>query len=105
MRSATILAALPLAAAIPAPAKRAPLVVPETDELIEGSYIVKLKSSEGVQTAVSSIAADADAIYSSINSFAASLTEEEVEALRDDPNVSSLTSPSERTGEVADKTK
>ncbi len=86
MRSATLLAALPLAAT--APAKRAPLIVPESDELIEGSYIVKLKSGDGFDAAISSIASDAEHIYSHLNSFSASLSDEEVDSLRNNPNVS-----------------
>lgn len=86
MRTATLLAALPLAAA--APAKRAPLLVSETGQLIEGSYIIKLKSSSGFETsAVSALAAKADAVYENLSSFSASLSEEEVESLRGDPNV------------------
>lgn len=87
MRSAALLAALPLVAA--APAKRAPLLIDETAELIEGSYIIKLKTGEGFEaSAVSALVSKADAVYEKLSSFSASLSEEEVEVLRSDPNVS-----------------
>jgi hypothetical protein len=94
MRSATLLALLPLALA--APAKRsstAPLLRPRGADIVEGKYIVRMKAdsvsaSAAVDSAVASIAADADYTYSTtFTGFAASLTEEEVSALREDPSV------------------
>lgn len=86
MRTTALIAALPLAAA--APAQRAPLLASESAEIIDGSYIVKLKSSEGFNAAVSSLVANADSVFPNLSSFAATLTEEEVETLRSDPSVS-----------------
>ncbi|KFA74139.1 hypothetical protein S40288_08182 [Stachybotrys chartarum IBT 40288] len=90
MRASVLLAVLPLALA--APQKRAPLIVPRDVDLIEGHYIVKLKASSDefsaqADTVISSIAADADLVYENFGGFAASMTEEEVEALRSNPNV------------------
>jgi subtilisin family serine protease len=91
MRASVALALLPLALA--APQKRAPLHVPRDVNLVEGQYIVKLKApAEGEFTAsinsvVASIAADADIVYEDFGGFAATLTPEEVEALRSNPSV------------------
>ncbi|KAI9149875.1 Subtilisin-like serine protease AsES [Paramyrothecium foliicola] len=90
MRASLALALLPLALA--APQKRAPLHVPRDVNLVEDHYIVKLKAPEGefqatVDALVSDIAADADLVYENFGGFAASLTKEEVEALRSNPNV------------------
>lgn len=97
MRSATLLALLPLAIAAPFQnAKRdrpAPVVVPRGGNAIDGKYIVRMKAdaiSASVESAISSIKADADYTYSTgFNGFAASIEAEELEKLRDDPNVSS----------------
>lgn len=93
MRSATLLALLPLAMA--APSKRsspAPVIKPRGAQLIDGKYIIKMKSdtiSTAVTSAISSIKADADYTYSSrFNGFAATLTPEELETLQGDANVS-----------------
>jgi subtilisin family serine protease len=92
MRAATLLALLPLAAA--APARRsspAPIIRARDAQLVEGKYIVRMKSDSiqaSVTSAISSIAADADYTYSkSFNGFAASLSESELKALQADPNV------------------
>jgi subtilisin family serine protease len=95
MRSATLLALLPLAIAAPFQnAKRdrpAPVVVPRGGNAIDGKYIVRMKAdaiSASVESAISSIKADADYTYSTgFNGFAASIEAEELEKLRDDPNV------------------
>jgi subtilisin family serine protease len=96
MRASTLLALLPLAMAAPSSinSKRdspAPLVVPRGADLIDGKYIVKFKEgtvSASVDSAISSIAASADYTYKArFNGFAASLTEEELKTLRDDPSV------------------
>lgn len=89
MRAATLLATLPLAA-LAAPSKRAPLLTPRGADLIEGKYIVMMKpgaSSKVVSAGISAIAADADHVFSRLSGFTASLTTEEVEALRNNPNV------------------
>ncbi|KHN98377.1 subtilisin-like protease [Metarhizium album ARSEF 1941] len=92
MKVSTLLAALPVAMA--APAKRsfpAPVLVPRDAQLIEGKYIVKMKTDArlaSVPSAISSIAADADHTYSQFfHGFAASLTADELAKLRSDPNV------------------
>ncbi|RYP62611.1 hypothetical protein DL771_009654 [Monosporascus sp. 5C6A] len=95
MRSATLLALLPLAMAAPGGVKRdspAPLVKPRGAEIVEGKYIVKMKdtvSTASVDSAVASVAADADYVYKNgkFQGFASSLTDAEVEALQNDPNV------------------
>ncbi|KAI3337549.1 subtilisin-like protease PR1K [Xylariaceae sp. AK1471] len=93
MRSATILAALPLVLA--APSKRAspaPLLKPENGDIIEGKYIVKMKSGTGVDALDSHkslISSKPDYTYNfqKFNGFAASMTAEEVEALQNMPDV------------------
>ncbi|KAJ3521368.1 hypothetical protein NM208_g13321 [Fusarium decemcellulare] len=92
MRSATLLALLPLAFAAPSKrAEPAPILRPRGSKLVDGKFIVKMKSgvqTASVSTAVSSIEADADYTYSkSFTGFAASLKEGELEKLRNDPNV------------------
>jgi hypothetical protein len=86
MRSSVLLGLLPLAAATPF--RRAPLLTRDNAE--EGKYIIVM--NQGVQTSsissvVQSISAEADHVYNAIGGFAASLTEKEVETLRNDPNV------------------
>lgn len=97
MRSSTLLALLPLAMAAPSTTKRsslAPLITPRGAELVEGKYIVRMNKdsiSTAVSSAISSIAASADYTYvKSFSGFAASLSEKELEALRNDPNVAEI---------------
>ncbi|OAQ63830.1 subtilisin-like protease [Purpureocillium lilacinum] len=91
MRVATLLALFPLTFA--SPTKRsspAPVLIPQNAKVIDGKYIVKMRSGENnaVSAAVESIAAHADYIYShSFDGFAASLTKEEVEKLQNSPHV------------------
>ncbi|KAI0539855.1 subtilisin-like protease PR1K [Xylaria digitata] len=93
MRSAAILAALPLALA--APGKRAspaPLLKPRNADVIEGKYIVKMKSSSGLQVLEahkSLVSSKVDYTYNShkFTGFSASMTAEEVEALQNMPDV------------------
>ncbi|KND91783.1 Cuticle-degrading protease [Tolypocladium ophioglossoides CBS 100239] len=92
MRAATLLALLPLA--IAAPSKRAspaPVIVLRNAQLVEGKFIIKMKDqvkTTSVSTAVEGIAANADYTYShSFNGFAASLSPEELEKLRGNPDV------------------
>lgn len=98
MRSATLLALLPLAMAAPSVVKRdspAPLVKPRGADVVQGKYIVKFKKDVGtasiesvIDSAIASVAADADYVYKSkFSGFASSLTDAEVEALQNDPNV------------------
>ncbi|KAI0200716.1 subtilisin-like protease PR1K [Astrocystis sublimbata] len=93
MRSAAIIAALPLALA--APSKRAspaPLIRPQNGDIIEGKFIVKMKSTAGVsvlETHKNMVSAKADFTYNShrFSGFAASMTADEVEALQNMPDV------------------
>lgn len=95
MRASTLLALLPLAMAAPSTVKRsspAPLIAPRGASVIDGKYIVKFKkdvvTASTVNDAITSIKADADYTYSNrFNGFAASLTDEELEKLRNDPKV------------------
>ncbi|RGP71943.1 putative endopeptidase k [Fusarium sporotrichioides] len=96
MRSATLLALLPFALAAPSAsvsrrAEPAPVIRPRGVKLVDGKYIVKMKSgvrAASVDSAVSTIQADADYTYTkSFSGFAASLKDEEIEKLKHDPNV------------------
>ncbi len=95
MRSATILAALPLALAVPSKrASPAPLLKPRNANVIEGKYIVKMKSSsssiEVLEAHKSLVSSNVDYTFNSnkFAGFAASMTDEEVEALQNMPDVS-----------------
>lgn len=98
MRSATLLALLPMALAAPhAQVKRdypAPVIVPRGGTHIEGKYIVRMKKdtiSTAVSSAISSIKSDADYTYTrGFNGFAATLEADELSNLRNDANVSHL---------------
>ncbi|KAI1071584.1 hypothetical protein NW752_001727 [Fusarium irregulare] len=96
MRSATLLALLPFALAAPSSsvsrrAEPAPVIRPRGVKLVDGKYIVKMKS--GVQAAsvdntVSTLQANADYTYTkSFRGFAGSLKDDEIEKLKHDPNV------------------
>ncbi|KAI3343416.1 subtilisin-like protease PR1K [Ustulina deusta] len=94
MRSATILAALPLALAVPSKrASPAPLLKPRNANVIEGKYIVKMKSSsssiEVLEAHKSLVSSNVDYTFNSnkFAGFAASMTDEEVEALQNMPDV------------------
>uniref|UniRef100_A0A8H7NJL0 Peptidase S8/S53 domain-containing protein n=1 Tax=Bionectria ochroleuca TaxID=29856 RepID=A0A8H7NJL0_BIOOC len=89
MRSSLLLAALPLAVA--SPVRQAPLYTRDGEDAIEGKYIVVMKAGaqvSSVDSAVGSIAANADYVYNNLGGFSASLTDAEVESLRNDPSVS-----------------
>jgi hypothetical protein len=99
MRSATLLALLPFALAAPSASvsrrtEPAPVIRPRGVKLVDGKYIVKMKSgvrAASVDSAVSTIQADADYTYTkSFSGFAASLKDEEIEKLKHDPNVSPM---------------
>ncbi|KAK6949723.1 hypothetical protein Daesc_008044 [Daldinia eschscholtzii] len=93
MRTTTALAFLPLALA--APSKRAspaPVIKPRGAQLVDGKYIVKMKADakpESIQTSIQSVASDADFVYNSnkFKGFASSLSEEELEALKNNADV------------------
>ncbi|KAI6779266.1 Cuticle-degrading protease-like protein [Emericellopsis cladophorae] len=92
MLVSTLLALLPMAAAAPSAVRGpAPVVVPRGGTHIEGKYIVRMKSntvSTAVHSAISSIKADADYTYQrGFAGFAASLDDDELRALQNDPNV------------------
>jgi len=83
-----------MAMAAPSTIKRdapASVVVPRNAQLVESHYIVRFKKDSittAVSSAISSIAADADFTYSKgFSGFAATLTEEELETLRNNPAV------------------
>ena len=93
MRASTLLTLLPFAMAAPADrASPAPIDVPRGVRLVEGRYIIKMKDGSNIQSvtsAISSIKAQARHTYnSSFYGFAASLTPNEVEKLRQHPSVS-----------------
>lgn len=96
MRSATLLALVPLALA--APSKRAspaPLHVPRStgNNLIEGKYIVKLyenAATDSLHRTMTTTAAEPDHVYDvpGFKGFASALTAEEIESLQNHPDVS-----------------
>jgi subtilisin family serine protease len=69
----------------------APVLAPRNAQLVEGKYIIKMKGDAvgtATESAISSVAADADYVYkTNFRGFASSLTAEELKALQDDPNV------------------
>ncbi|KAF3064315.1 Proteinase T [Daldinia childiae] len=93
MRTTTALALLPLALA--APSKRsspAPVIKPRGAQLVDGKYIVKMKAdtnAESIQSSIQSVASDADFVYNTnkFKGFASSLSEEELEALKNNADV------------------
>ncbi|KAF5026740.1 hypothetical protein F66182_1159 [Fusarium sp. NRRL 66182] len=92
MRSATLLALLPFALAAPSKrAEPAPILRPRGVKLVDGKYIVKMKSgitTASIDTAVKGIEADADYTYTkSFSGFAASLKDDELNKLKHNPNV------------------
>ncbi|KAI1465038.1 subtilisin-like protein [Daldinia caldariorum] len=93
MRTTAALALLPLALA--APSKRAspaPVIKPRGAQLVDGKYIIRMKADakpESIQTSIQSVASDADFVYNTnkFRGFASSLSEEELEALRNNADV------------------
>ncbi|KAJ1323650.1 cerevisin [Microdochium nivale] len=85
MRSTVLLGLLPLVAAAPFADKRAPLHIPRgaTGE----SYIVKMKEGVSNDFGIQSVKPDADKEFANLGSFSATLDTEDVEALRNNPNV------------------
>lgn len=93
MRVSSLLAFLPLAMAVPSRrASPAPVLVPRGAQVLEGKYIVKMKTeaqTSAVESAISGVSAGASHRYShSFSGFAAALTPRELETLQNDPNVS-----------------
>ncbi|KAH9987999.1 peptidase S8/S53 domain-containing protein [Xylariaceae sp. FL0662B] len=94
MRTATLLSLLPLALAAPS-AKRAqptPIIRSRAAQLVDGKYIVKMKADAqagSLESSIKAVASDADFVYNSnkFKGFASSLADDELQALRDDPNV------------------
>ncbi|KAI1435525.1 peptidase S8/S53 domain-containing protein [Xylaria sp. CBS 124048] len=92
MRSAAILAALPLALA--APSKRAapaPVLTPKHAQIVDGKYIVKLKTGPSTLEAHTSvISGKAVHTYTAggFTGFSASLTDEDIATLQNMPDVS-----------------
>lgn len=94
MRTTAALALLPLALA--APAKRAtpaPVIRPRGAQLLDGKYIVKMKGDAqlaSIQSSIQSVSSDADFVYNSnkFKGFASTLTAEELEALKNNADVS-----------------
>ncbi|TWU76889.1 subtilisin-like serine protease [Metarhizium rileyi] len=95
MQLSALLTLLPAVLAVPATVGRrdepAPLLTPAAESIVAGKYIVKLKdgvariSSDAV---VSEFGSKADHVYEhTFKGFAGSLTEEELKALRDHPDV------------------
>ncbi|TGJ84926.1 hypothetical protein E0Z10_g3835 [Xylaria hypoxylon] len=92
MRSAALLALLPLAFA--APSRRsspAPLHVPRSTgkNLVEGKYIVKLYDDIVTNSLHTAMAAEPDHVYNvpGFKGFASALTAEEIESLQNHPDV------------------
>lgn len=79
--AAALLSTLPLVHA------RAVLHVPH-DSLDDGKYIVKMKDTISPSVGIQSIPANADKVFSKIGAFSATLTDEEVTTLLENPNVS-----------------
>ncbi|KAK6063882.1 serine protease precursor [Seiridium cupressi] len=95
MRTAAVLASLPLALAAPSMSKRAqpaPLIKPRDTQLIDGKYIVKLKQNAvdgALSSTMSTLSSDADYVYNNgkFRGFASGLSADELAAMRDDDNV------------------
>lgn len=96
MRVSTLLALVPMAMAAPSSVRQrdtpAPLIVPRGVDAIAGKYIVKMvektSSDFSINSVISTLKASVDFTYSgSFNGFAASLEDDELERLRNDPNV------------------
>ncbi|ROT36137.1 cephalosporin C acetylhydrolase, partial [Sodiomyces alkalinus F11] len=98
MHYSTLLALLPamaMASPLAAQTKRdvpAPLLKPRGADILADKYIVKMKDglrSSSIQSTISTYAAKADHVYklSHLRGFAGTLTAEELQTLRDDPNV------------------
>lgn len=93
MRVSILLALSQLAMAMPSRrAIQAPVLVPRGGQLVEGKYIVKMKRdahSAAVDKAIAGIKAVPDYTYThSFAGFSATLTPEELENMKNDPNVS-----------------
>lgn len=97
MRTAGLVAALPLVLAIPSKrAQPAPLLKPRGTQLIDGKYIVKLKHDAidgALSSAMSTLSSNADYVYNTgkFRGFASGLSAEELSTLQDDDNVGTAT--------------
>ncbi|PHH81253.1 hypothetical protein CDD82_1192 [Ophiocordyceps australis] len=94
MRFVETLALVPLVLAAPRPMRRsalAPLIVPRDAQLVEGSYIVRMKAEAAEQSISSTMellsAPPAFTYTDAFNGFAGSLTPEELETIRANPDV------------------
>ncbi|PHH61960.1 hypothetical protein CDD81_7709 [Ophiocordyceps australis] len=94
MRFVETLLLFPLVLAAPGPARRsslAPLLVPRDGQLVEGQYIVKMRSEvaeQSISSAMQGLSAEPAYTYrDSFNGFAGSLTPEELEKIRAHPDV------------------
>lgn len=85
----SIIAVLPLALAAPV-LEPAPLLEARGSQPIAGKYIVKLKDTAkiGIMEATAKVAKPERVYENVIKGFSASLSKEEVERLRHDPDVS-----------------
>lgn len=93
MRLSIIAAVLPLAIAGPV-VDPAPLIQARGSQGVDGKYIVKFKDSAAVSIQdVQSKVAKTDHVYENvIKGFSASLTQDQVESLRRDPDASTSSS-------------
>lgn len=85
IHSLALLAAVPLALA-------APIITPRSGDIIAGKYIVKMKSSgefSSIQSAMSVLESEPDFVYDmeKFQGFAATLSDEAVEQLSNNPDV------------------
>lgn len=93
MRLDILLALLPLALGAPASKRSepAPLLTPRSDDLVAGSYIVKFKDASALSAlddAVSLLSEAPEFVYkNTFSGFATTLSEEELNTLRDHPDV------------------
>lgn len=101
MRLSVLLSLLPLALAAPAQRSApAPLLVPEGKEIIADQYIVKFKEGSSLSAldsdvTIQSAIENATHVYAQVfNGFATTLDAKGLEALRNHPEVSPLSSNS-----------
>lgn len=100
MKLSALVAVLPAVLAAPATkrAEPAPILTPrDVNQLIDGKYIVKFKdtvSIAAVDETVSALSQKADYVYGdALRGFAGSLNSDDLDSLRDHPDVSRLAQP------------